>query len=78
MCSTHIKILCTVRLKLNVIKYVKQHSSLAAEKHFHPSPTKKMICEGKRQDKEEKEKKKKRSRIRRRRRRRITTEVRKE
>jgi len=51
MCSINIRILCAVRLKLNVIKYVKEHSSSAAEIHFHPSPTKKMICEGKRQKK---------------------------
>ena len=54
MCSIYIRILCTVRLKVNVIKYVKQHSSTAAETQFHPPPSKKMICEGKRQDKEEK------------------------
>jgi len=75
MCITHIRILCTVRLKVNVKKYVKQHSSTAAETHFHPTPAKKMICVRKRQDKEEEEEKKKaeekgrRRRIRQRRRR---------
>lgn len=73
MCSTHIRILCTVRLKVNEKKYVKQHSSMAAETHFYPPPAKKMICEGKRQDKEkekmkEAEEKERRRRMRQRRR----------
>jgi hypothetical protein len=38
-CVVNMRILDAVDFKLNVIKYAKQHSNGAAERHFGPSPT---------------------------------------
>jgi len=45
MCSKQKRISYAVGFKLNVIKYAKEHGNRAAERHFGPPPTEKMICE---------------------------------
>jgi hypothetical protein len=42
----------SIAFKLNVIKYVKEHGNRAAEKHFGPSRTEKMICVWRKQEEE--------------------------
>jgi hypothetical protein len=37
--------LYTVDLKLNVMKYAKEHGNRAADTHFVPPLTEKMLCE---------------------------------
>lgn len=39
-----------VNFKLEVIKYAKEHGNRAAERHFGPPPTEKMIREWKKQE----------------------------
>jgi hypothetical protein len=48
----NMRILNTVDLELNVIKYAKEHANGAAERHFGPSATDKMIHEWRKQGEE--------------------------
>jgi hypothetical protein len=42
----------SVALKLNVIKFAKEHSNMAAERHFGPHSTEKMIRDWRKQKEE--------------------------
>jgi hypothetical protein len=43
---------CSVAFKLNVIKFAKEHGNRAAERHFGPPPTEKMIRAFRKQEEE--------------------------
>jgi hypothetical protein len=45
MCSKQKRISYTVGIKLDVIKYVKEHGNRAAKRHFGPPVTEKIICD---------------------------------
>jgi hypothetical protein len=52
MSSKQKRVSYSVAFKLNVIKFTKEHGSRAAERHFGPCPTKKMIHAWRKQEEE--------------------------